>query len=186
MRSSLLVALAILVGCAQVQPQSGPAPQPTPAPPPVVVPAPAAPAPNPYRASIASFKGSELDECVDWEIQPKPGQESKVAATRQKFLDGIEKPAKGESPSQIVLEGLCRDQVSGRSELARCEVDREVELGRARITSVYFRYATAGQRDDYMRDCLSLKGEWHANANALEHARLQGQMRRLEKIADGN
>jgi len=193
MRLWLLSVLASLTvpGCAQTQPQPSPAgappavtpaPAPLPAPP---APAPAPPVRSPYAVSLASFFGDELDECADFDTIPMPGQEAAALAHRQKLVDGT-KAGKDAGRTQMVLAGTCREQLSGRTELARCEVDRPGDAGRVLIASTFYRYATVGTDDAYLRDCLSLKGQWHANANALEHARLQGQMRRLEKMAEGN
>jgi len=166
--------------------QSAPGPSAAPAPAavqqaPVALAPPPAPAPRTYSASVATFRGDQLDECIDYVIVSAPGKEAEARDLASSFgtnLKGDEKPIRIAKP--------CAEQFPDRTVLATCSiVDRPGTAGTVTLRDRYYSVATVSDSDAYMKDCLTMRGDWQPNTNrwAVQHERVRGQMKQMQKIA---
>lgn len=189
MRSVILTVL-FAVGCATGARETQPAPTTEPAlqqPAKVALPEPPKPMPgapvrSPYAVSMATFdKDQLLDECVDVEISPKSGQEAQA-------LDHVQKlgtDSKSSSGGAVVrLAKSCNEQFPDRVALATCVVDGPGSFGRVAMSDRYYNTRTVGDSDRYMKDCLEMHGDWHANrnANAVERERIHQRIGQMERL----
>lgn len=144
-------------------------------------PPPAAAERSPYAASVATFRDDLLDECVDFRIVPKAGQEA--AALKQVKELASKHPPDG--VRQVTIAKPCAEQFPDRTALATCALDRAGTLGRVVMADRYFSLRTVGDSDAYMKDCLTMHGDWRPNQDkqAVEHERIRQQMAQLQKMA---
>ena len=111
-----------------------------------------------HTVTIASFKnGDQLDECVDFTGTGASldwGSASKVDA--------------GFAKGKVVIAQTCNEAFADRTVLGTCFVStavarkvRKDDAGGVEMNAQYFRTATL---DRAMKDCLEVRGEWHAIA----------------------
>jgi len=158
------------------------------------VPAPTVPpAPLTIMVSFATFtpKGTFLDECIDFIITPPPGVDA-----GSDFTEGFAKAvAKKKNTSRIYKP--CADQFQTTPALAECKTHISVPLktdagvvwGTSEIDSQeqYYNLDTLTNGNEYMKDCLDMKGDWTGvDKDSPEYreavrARARREMEKLQK-----
>jgi hypothetical protein len=121
---------------------------------------------------------SKADE-KRWRRCPS-GDPAKVRAMSQKFAT-----AAVEEEGQVRLRKPCAEQFADRTALATCTVTPKEKDGvRISVVSRYYNVATVSDSDGYMKDCLSMGGDWRANPDKSEAARERLRQRAKEILRD--
>ncbi len=127
------------------------------------------PTPLTIMVSFATFtpKGTLLDECIDFNITPPSGVDA-----GSDFSEGFAKSvAKGRKNMSRIYKP-CADQFQTTRALAACKTHISVPLktdsgvvwGTSEIDSEeqYYNLDTLTSGNEYMKDCLDMKGDWTA------------------------
>lgn len=131
---------------------------------------------------MATFRGDQLDECIELDITPAPGQEPAAL----KMVNDFMTEGKDGAVQKLSIAKRCPEQFPDRTVLATCSmVDRPGTAGKVTIRDRYYSADTARDSDGYMKDCLSAHGDWQPNTDkwAVHHERVRGQMKQMQKIA---
>jgi len=120
--------------------------------------------------SVAYFRGSQLDECDDFVVQPFAG--GGAAATRA-MVDDVTERLSGDNDKQAMLPTSCAEQFAGREVIATCSLPQlsSSQLGRVSFEARLYNAFTATTTDIHLQACLKAGGTWqvahgHATANA--------------------
>jgi hypothetical protein len=122
--------------------------------------------------SLASFRDDRLDDCTDY---------AGPTALVEKFTEfqatlGEQRP--------LSIPKRCAEQFADRVVVATCVVAKlETKIGQLSATSRHYNIRTAADSDSYMRDCLSMGGDWRLNPDkdVVAAERRRDNMRKFEK-----
>jgi hypothetical protein len=136
-------------------------------------PAPAAVQRPAYSKSVAVFAKDTLDECVDVDIDPAPGEEPTAVEKLKNFGSG-----------STVLTKRCAEQFADRQSLATCTINSKSKVGTLTVVERHYGLASVVDSDSDMQACLKSHGDWQtADARTLERARLGQAIRQADKMA---
>lgn len=138
--------------------------------------------------SVLTYEKGAADECIDLRLFTASGDAG------QKRVDGLKQMAdnvvkKGGS----VLKKSCREQLADRVPLASCTVrsltegDAGGEYARLEAVSTYYSIVTLDASDEYMKNCIELKGDWSAlpkDSHEFRRARAEQTLKKANEMLD--
>lgn len=167
-----------------------PAPSAAPAPPAVPQPVSQVSA----QTTMVSFVKGKLSECTDISFTLHRAEGSKSdweSVAGAKVKEGIAQFTKKVNPSSVESQSRCAEQFKDRLRLASCRVSYsgKTELGSTAIVaeSSYYKYEDIYSSDEFMRECMEMKGKWEAlpkDSPEVASARRNDLAERLMKAAE--
>jgi hypothetical protein len=124
-----------------------------------------------FRHVAAYFRKDALDECVEFTVDVTPSADAGAdwRVKSEKAVQEHFKKMHGKDKNLTEVQTSCAEAFADRTVLATCSAATDMSKGDAGAGSVvmtvessYYNFATVGEDDTFMKQCLEIKGKWKA------------------------